>query len=78
MSKLGFVLMRVAPAHEKDVFKKLTKLLEVVEIHPLFGEYDLLAKVESVGYESIGEIVVNKIRTIEGITDTQTLAAIHY
>ena len=75
---VGFVLVRVAPKHEKDVFNKLSKLLEVIEIHSLFGEYDLLAKVESVGYEHIGEIVVNKIRTIDGITDTQTLAAIDY
>lgn len=78
MSKIGFVLVRVSPKHEKDVFNKLSKLLEVVEIHSLFGEYDLLAKVESVGYESIGEIVVSKIRTIDGIIDTQTLAAIDY
>jgi DNA-binding Lrp family transcriptional regulator len=78
MSKIGFVLMRVSPKHEKDVFNKLSKLLEVIEIHSLFGEYDLLAKVMSVGYESIGEIVVNKIRTIDGIIDTQTLAAIDY
>ena len=78
MSKIGFVLVRVSPKHEKDVFNKLSKLLEVIEIHSLFGEYDLLAKVESVGYESIGEIVVNKIRTIDGIIDTQTLAAIDY
>jgi DNA-binding Lrp family transcriptional regulator len=48
----------------------------VIEIHPLLGEYYFIAKVESVGYESIGEIVVNKIRTIEGITDTKTLTAI--
>lgn len=78
MSKIGFVLVRVSPKHEKDVFNKLSKLLEVIEIHSLFGEYDLLAKVESVGYESIGEIVVSKIRTIDGIIDTQTLAAIDY
>jgi DNA-binding Lrp family transcriptional regulator len=75
---VGFVLVRVSPKHESEVFNNLSKLSEVVELHQLFGEYDLLAKVESVGYEHIGEIVVNKIRTIDGITDTQTLAAINY
>lgn len=74
---LGFVLIRVSPKHEKEVFNTLTKLLEIIEIHPLFGEYDLIAKVESVGYEHIEEIV-NKIRAIDGITDTQTLVAIDY
>ena len=73
---IGFVLMRVSPKHESEVFNKLSKLLEIIELHQLFGEYDLIAKVKSVGYENIGEIVVNKIRTIDGITDTQTLATI--
>ena len=50
----------------------------MIEIRSIFGEYDLLPKIESVGYESIGEIVVNMIRTIEGITNTQTLATIDY
>jgi DNA-binding Lrp family transcriptional regulator len=75
---VGFVLIRVFPKHESEVFTKLSKLPEVIELHQLFGEYDLLAKVESVGYESIGEIVIKKIRIIDGITDTQTLAAIDY
>ena len=70
--------MRVSPRNEYEVFNKLSKLLEVIEIHPLFGEYDFIAKVQSVGYEHIGEIVINKIRTIDGITDTQALAAIDY
>jgi DNA-binding Lrp family transcriptional regulator len=74
---VGFVLIRVSPKHETEVFKSLSKLLEVVEIHPLFGEYDLIAKVESVAYEHIEEIA-NKIRTIDGITNTQTLTAIDY
>jgi len=42
-------------------------------LHALFGEYDLIAKIEAEDFESIGNIVVNKIRTIEGIIDTKTL-----
>mgnify|MGYP001597929632 FL=1 len=49
---------------------------EVIEIHPLFGEYDLIAKVEAKDYESIGEIIIKKIKIIEGITDTKTLTGI--
>jgi hypothetical protein len=39
----------------------------------LFGEYDLLAKIEGDDFENLGVIVVNKIRSIEGILDTKTL-----
>jgi DNA-binding Lrp family transcriptional regulator len=68
--------MHVSPLHEYEVFNKLSKMPEVIEIHPLFGEYDLIAKVEAKDYESIGEIIIQKIKIIEGITDTKTLTGI--
>jgi DNA-binding Lrp family transcriptional regulator len=68
--------MHVSPLHEYEVFNKISKLYEVRELHPLFGEYDLIAKIEAEDYESIGEIIVNKIRTIDGITDTKTLTGL--
>ena len=73
---VGFVLMHVAPLHEYEVFNKLLKLHEVKEIHPLFGEYDLIAKIEAEDYESIGEIIIQKIKTIKGIIDTTTLTGL--
>jgi DNA-binding Lrp family transcriptional regulator len=68
--------MHIAPVHEYQVFNKLSKLHEVIEVHPLFGEYDLIAKIQAEDYESIGEIVIHKIKTIDGITDTKTLTGI--
>ena len=73
---IGFVLMHVLPLHEYEVFNKLSKLKEVIELHPLFGEYDLIARIEAEDYESIGEIVIHKIKTIEGIADTTTLTGL--
>jgi DNA-binding Lrp family transcriptional regulator len=52
---------------------KLSKVSEIVELHPLFGEFDIIAKIEADDSKSLGNIVVNKIRTIEGIIDTKTL-----
>jgi DNA-binding Lrp family transcriptional regulator len=68
--------MHVSPLHEYEVFNKLSKLKEVIELHPLFGEYDLIAKIEAKDYENIGEIVIHKIKIIDGITDTKTLTGI--
>ena len=73
---IGFVLMHVAPLHEYEVFNKLSKLHEIREVHPLFGEYDLIAKIEAEDYERIGEIIIQKIKTIHGIIDTTTLTGI--
>ena len=70
---IGFVLITAAPAHEHEVYNKLSKVPEIVELHPLFGEFDIIAKIEADDFESLGNIVVNKIRTIECIIDTKTL-----
>jgi len=70
---IGFVLINAAPAHEHDVYTKISKTSEVVEAHPLFGEFDLIAKIDAEDFEKLGEIVLNKIRSIEGVTDTKTL-----
>jgi DNA-binding Lrp family transcriptional regulator len=73
---IGFVLMHVSPLHEYEVFNTLSEIPEVIELHPLFGEYDLIAKIKAKDYESIGEIIIHKIKIIEGITDTKTLTGI--
>ena len=70
---IGFVLITAATAHEHKVYNTLLKLSEIVELHPLFGEYDLIAKIEAEDFDQLGNIVVNKIRTIEGVIDTKTL-----
>ena len=73
---VGFVPLYVSPLHEYEAFNKLSKLHEAIEVHPLFGEYDIIAKIEAKDYESIGQIVIHKIKTINGITDTTTLTGI--
>lgn len=71
---IGFVLIGTAPTKEKEVYQALLKVKEVVELYPLFGDYDLIAKVEAPDYNMIGEIVVSKIRAIDGVRATKTLA----
>ncbi len=70
---IGFVLINVAPGSEKKVFDMMIKWDEIQELHPLFGDYDLIAKIQAPDYESLSDIVVNKIRTIKGVTETKTL-----
>ena len=70
---VGFVLISAAPAKEHEVFTTLSKVQEIVELNPLFGEYDLIAKIQADDFEKLGDIVVNKIRSIDGVIDTKTL-----
>ncbi|AIY89755.1 Transcriptional regulator, AsnC family [Geoglobus acetivorans] len=61
------------PRKERKVYDRLLKLQEVEEIYPLFGEYDLIAKINVKDFEELSEVVVNNIRSIEGVIETKTL-----
>ena len=76
--EIGFVLIHVSTKRESDVFNKLSKIPEVVEVYPLFGDYDIIAKIKAEDYDSVGEIVIHKIRTINGITFTSTLTRLKF
>ena len=70
---IGFVLINTAPTNEHEVYNKLSKVPQITELHPLFGEYDLIAKIESDDFEGLGNIVLNTIRSVKGVIDTKTL-----
>ncbi len=70
---VGFVLINTSPTHEHEVYNKLQKMRRIIEVHPLFGEYDLIAKIESDDFKTLGDIVLNTIRPIKGVIDTKTL-----
>jgi DNA-binding Lrp family transcriptional regulator len=70
---IGFALLSISPMHEKAVYEALSKIPEITEVHPLFGEFDILVKIQSKDIDSIGDIVINKIRSITGIMDSKTL-----
>ena len=72
------MLIGTHPTREKEVYEQLLKIKEVDEMYPLFGEYDPIAKVEATDYNMIGEIVVSKIRAIEGVRTTKTLARMSF
>ena len=70
---IGYVLVTIAPSYEHEIYNKLSKIKEITELHPLFGEYDFVAKIEGESYEKLGNLIITKIRSIEGVMDTKTL-----
>ncbi len=70
-----YLMLRVEPSHIFPVFKKLSDLVNVLEVSVVAGEYPLFAKM--VG-ESIDEIkkTIKEIGKMEGITDIKTMVAL--
>jgi len=70
---IGFALLSISPLKEKEVFEALHNIPEIAEVHPLFGEYDILIKIKSDNIDKIGDLIIKKIRSIKGIVDSKTL-----
>jgi DNA-binding Lrp family transcriptional regulator len=68
---LGFILIKAASNYEHKVFNQLSEISEISKLHPVPGEYDLIAQVESESYDKLRSIAENKIESIEGVLRTK-------
>jgi len=70
---VGFVLITTDPGKEKSVRNGLDGVTGVTGRWVVFGSHDLLVKVEAADEAEITKIVIGKIRSLNGITNTRTL-----
>jgi len=70
---IGFVLITTEPGQEKLVRGKLEEIELVTAGWMLFGEFDLIARVQAEDEYDLTRCIVEEIRPMEGIVDTKTL-----
>jgi uncharacterized protein with GYD domain len=70
---IGFVLMTTLPGQEALVRKALESIDLVTNHWMLFGEYDLIARVQADEEFALTRCIVEEIRQLPGIKDTKTL-----
>ena len=70
---IGFVLITTEPGQEKTVRDRLEEIELVTSGWMLFGEYDLIARVQADNEYDLTRCIVEEIRPMEGIVDTKTL-----
>jgi len=73
---LAYILLITKPMFEHEVYHALYIAEEISEVYPLFGEYDLICKIEAEDGEAIQKIIVEKIKSIDGVICTKTLMGI--
>ena len=77
----AFVRVGTYPGKDEEVVENLLKLNEVLEVHFISGDYDLLAVVEVsihgkpifTPLQDITQFIVQKIRKLDGIRITNTM-----
>ena len=71
---VGYVLINVAPGKEHEVYLAVKDMAHVADATLLFGDHDLIVKLEAESLATIAKSVVEAIRQVPGIIDTKTLA----
>jgi len=57
---------------QRETAKKVAKFQEVQEVHIITGDWDFLIKVKVKDVAAVGSFVVDKLRTVQGISKTLT------
>lgn len=76
MTAKAFVLIETAVGKNKEVIAALSKLEGMKSVDVVTGPYDVIAVIEGVDLNAIGDLVTGEIHPIAGISRTVTCLAI--
>ncbi len=70
---MAYVLINTEPKHMESVVESLEKLDAVVEIFPVYGVYDVVAKIQAETLEKLKGIVTWNVRSLDNVRSTITM-----
>lgn len=70
---LAFVGINLSKGSRDEVLVSLSQLEEILELHEMYGQFDLLVKIRSRNLEEMRDIIANKISKIPQITEAQSM-----
>lgn len=70
---MAYVLITTATGKENSVLERIRDLPELTEAHQLFGQYDIIARMETEDYDRLCDVVLQKVRSVQGVTGSRTL-----
>jgi DNA-binding Lrp family transcriptional regulator len=73
MAVLAYVLFKVSSGTEREVCQKLVEFDGVLQADIIFGEYDVIAKIETQNLSTLEEFVSLKVRNVPNVLVTSTM-----
>ena len=70
---MAFVLINTEMGAEDEVLKLLQKIKDVKEAYPVYGVYDIIAKVEADSMDKLKDVVFWNIRRLNKVRSTLTM-----
>jgi len=74
----AYILIKVKVGSERKVVDKLKELKEIKDINELYGEWDIITKVEVPNIEDLDALITEKIRDNDEIELTSTMIVAKY
>ncbi len=68
----AFILIDVTGNHTKSAYKTTTRIQGVKSLSAVTGPHDLIAQIEADTIEELNDIVLSRIRSIDGVLKTST------
>ena len=72
MAQGAFVFINVSGDHTRSVHTTIKRFAGVKAVYTVTGAYDIIVQVETDSFQSLGELILSKIRAIDGVTQTVT------
>ncbi len=72
MAVQAFVLVDVTGDHTKSAMKTITRLEGVHTVYTVSGPNDLIVHIEAETLEALSDLVLSRIRAVDGVTKTST------
>jgi len=72
MAISAFVLIDTTGNHTKTAYKTLTRIQGIKAVYPVTGPFDLIAQVEAETFEELNDLIMVRLRGVDGITKTNT------
>lgn len=66
---LAFIGINISKGSGDEVLVTLSQLDEILELHEMYGQFDLLVKIRARSLEEMRDIIVKKISSISQITE---------
>lgn len=73
---LAFIGINISKGSGDEVLVTLSQLDEILELHEMYGQFDLLVKIRARSLEEMRDIIVNKISSIPQITEAKLMTVL--
>ncbi len=77
MALSAFIVIEVAGDDAKSAYKTVQRISGVKAAYTVSGNYDLIVQVEAENMEALSDLLISKIRAVDGVTKTNTFIVLN-